>query len=404
MTLSKTILFISILLTMTGCSKEELPAPITNTSSKRVIMAYMVANNNLDTDIMNNLQWMYQGLTEATDTCTLLIYYKGLSTNTYIRKPEILKYQTDGKGKINGESRLTGNALTLSNIIRQAEVSEAVSGIATDPAVMKANFEKMCAIAPAKSYGLIFESHATSWMPASKTVQSRSFGYDDKYEINIPEMASVLQESFPAKNVDFILFDACMMATAEVCYELKDATHYCIASVMESPADGFPYHKFLTKLYENEINYRYVCDETIKFNEEKQSWGTYAVVDCTQMEQLAAATKIQLTENANELSDFDYTDVQQYGTPSYKYFSFDMGDFIKELNGGTLPSDYQTALDKAVIYKTCLERAWSGIAPDKDRFCGIGMYLPGRNIKYSWDSYYPSLGWYNAAGWNDLLK
>lgn len=79
------LFFIGFLLTMVGCSKNEVPepTPTPNTSSKRVIMAYMVANNNLDEDIMNNVEWMYQGLSEVKDTCTLLIYYKGKSSNTY---------------------------------------------------------------------------------------------------------------------------------------------------------------------------------------------------------------------------------------------------------------------------------------------------------------------------------
>ena len=45
------LFFIGFLLTMVGCSKNEVPEPTPNTSSKRVIMAYMVANNNLDEDI-----------------------------------------------------------------------------------------------------------------------------------------------------------------------------------------------------------------------------------------------------------------------------------------------------------------------------------------------------------------
>lgn len=405
------LFFIGFLLTMVGCSKNEVPepTPTPNTSSKRVIMAYIVANSadRLDDNTMNNVEWMYQGLSEVKDTCTLLIYYKGNSSNAYIKKPEILKYQTDGRGKINGEPILTGSNLTRKNIFSQAEVTEAVSGISTDPAVMKANLEKMRTIAPSQCYGLIFASHASSWMPATKTVSTRSFGVDGSYGINLPEMASVLQNSFPAKNVDFILFDACMMGTAEVCYELKDATHYCIASVMESPMQGFPYHKFFSKLYDKEIDYQYVCDETINFNKSENTWGTYAVVDCSQMEQLAAATKAQLIENADLLAGFDYESVQQYGANAYgnyEYFSFDMGDFIKQLNGGTIPADYQTALDKAIIYKTCLERTYDIVTPYKERFCGIGMYFPGQGIQYKWDSYYPSIKWYNAAGWSELMK
>lgn len=41
-----------------------------------------------------------------------------------------------------------------------------------------------------------------------------------------------------------------MMGCAEVYYELKDAAKYCIASVLDIPAAGFPYASVMPYLYE----------------------------------------------------------------------------------------------------------------------------------------------------------
>ena len=121
------------------------------------------------------------------------------------------------------------------------------SQIATDPAVMEEVFTDMQKIAPSDSYGLILGSHATGWMKGN-SVQSKAFGDDGGYNIDIPDLANVLKKSFSEK-LDFVLFDACMMGNAEVGYELKDVTSHCIASVMETPVYGFPYDQILPYLY-----------------------------------------------------------------------------------------------------------------------------------------------------------
>lgn len=224
--------------------------------------------------------------------------------------------------------------------------------------------------------------------------------------IDIPELATTLEQSFPENNLDFTLFDACMMGTAEVFYELRNATHYCIASVMETPAAGFPYNRFFTGLYESDIDYAKICNETVQYNKENRWWGTYAAVDCTAMENVAQAIKAELKEHQSELSTLDYTQIQQYGYEKYKNFSFDLLDFIKQLNGGTIPATVENSLSQAVVAKNCLngeEYPFVTLKIDATRYCGMGMYFPGRQIKSSWDKYcQSSVAWYNAAGWNEI--
>ena len=410
----KLFLYIVSLFILTGCS-DEIPEHERPVQSKRAILAYLIANNNLDTDIMNNVVWMYESLAQSQDSCSLAIYYKPSSNNSYnngyLKETQILTFFTDGHGQINGQPALEGSDITTGNVVEQALKYTAVPGTSTDPDVMQANLQAMADIIPAESYGLIFGSHATSWMPAEENpfISTKSFGQDgsEYNSINIPEFADVLEASFPG-NLDFVLFDACMMQTAEVCYELRNATHYCIASVMETPGVGFPYHRILSELYQDEIDFNQICTDVISFNKEMGLWGTYAAVDCTQMDAFANTVKEQIDQHASALENLSLHSIQQYGvngSTDFRYFSFDVADFIKQLNEGELPVLFQQTLDQTVLAKSCITNSHSypygSILTDESKYCGIGMYIPDAVPDTRWNDYYRSaISWYQAV-WSE---
>ena len=404
--MKKLFLYIVSLFILAGCS-DEIPNQERPVQARRAILAYLIANNNLDTDIMNNVVWMYESLAESQDSCSLAIYYKPSSSNAYIGEAQILTFFTDGHGQINGQPVLEGSDITTSNVIAQASKYAAVPGIATDAEVMQANIQVMTDLIRAKSYGLIFGSHATSWMPATGTdIPTKSFGQDGSSynSINIPEFANVLETCFPG-NLDFILFDACMMQTAEVCYELRHTMKYCIASVMETPTDGFPYHIILNNLYQEEIDFDLLCEDVVRYNKGEGLWGTYAVVDCTQMDAFAAAVREEIASKASLLENLSLHSIQQYGVNQFSYFSFDVADFIRQLNGGVLPETFQQVLDQTVLAKSCITnsnaRPYGSVLTDKDRYCGIGMYIPDAAENSDWNAYYRSaISWYQAVWGN----
>lgn len=401
----KLFLYIVSLFILTGCS-DEIPEHERPVQSKRAILAYLIANNDLDTDIMNNVVWMYESLAQSQDSCSLAIYYKPSSNNSYnngyLKETQILTFFTDGHGQINGRPALEGSDITTGNVVEQALKYTAVPGIATDTDVMQANLQAMADIIPAESYGLIFGSHATSWMPAAGTdIATKSFGQDGTIynSINVPELADVLEQTFPG-NLDFVLFDACMMQTAEVCYELRHATHYCIASVLGTPVEGFPYHLILDDLYQENIDFDKLCEDIINFNknETKGKWGTYAVVDCEQMDAFANAVREQISPYKNTIEDTHL--FQQYGVGDFLFFSFDVADVIRQLNGGTLPESFQQVLDQTVLAKSCITNH-STFRVDEDRYCGMGMYIPDAVPNTQWNDYYRSaISWYQTV-WSE---
>lgn len=412
-------LYTLLVIVLAACSNE-IPEQQPAKRSGRTVLAYLVSNSpkSLEKNLQDNVVDMYMALAEIKDSCTLLVFYRPQEYSSYLDVPTLLCFDTDGRGNINNLPALTGTDLTFESVCQVAQKKEYTmnSQIATDPVVMEEVLKDMQKIAPSDSYGLILGSHASGWMKGN-SVQSKAFGDDDGYNINIPDLADVLKNSFSEK-LDFVLFDACMMGTAEVGYELKEITSHCIASVMETPALGFPYKKIFSYLYSENIDYSAVCHEFISFNKVNKAWGTCAVMDCSQMENLASAVKAKLSEWQDALSSVSMQNVQQYGVNSYKYFSYDVLDFFRELGGksGVAETDLneaiasiQTVLNEAVIAKECIPNpSNSSFRVDEARFCGIGMYIPKEYNPYvanktAWNSYYErSISWYRAAGWADL--
>lgn len=417
-------LYTLLMIVLAACSNE-IPEQQPAKRSGRTVLAYLISNNagtSLDKDLRNNVIDMYTALGNMKESCTLLVFYRPYAEDTPLSKPTLMSFYADGRGNINNVAVLTGAELTFDAVcyrIAQKKEYTMNSQIATDPAVMEEVFTDMQKIAPSDSYGLILGSHATGWMKGT-SVPTKAFGDDNGYSIDIPDLADVLKKSFSEK-LDFVLFDACMMGNAEVGYELKDVTSHCIASVMETPVYGFPYDRILPYLYSENVDYSAVCHEFISFNKTKDVWGTCAVMDCSQMENLASAVKAKLSEWEDALSSVSMQNVQQYGVNSYKYFSYDVLDFFRELGGksGVAETDLneaiasiQTVLNEAVIAKECIPNpSNSSFRVDETRFCGIGMYIPKEindyvpdNISWNnWNDYYKqSISWYRAAGWADL--
>ena len=381
-------LYTLLVIVLAACSNE-IPEQQPAKRSGRTVLAYLISNNkagSLDTYLRDNVIDMYTALGNMKESCTLLVFYRPYTGDAPLSKPTLMSFYADGRGNINNVAALTGSELTFDAVCRIAQKKEYTmnSQIATDPVVMEEVFTDMQTVAPSDSYGLILGSHASGWMKGT-SVPTKAFGDDDGYNIDIPDLADVLKNSFSEK-LDFVLFDACMMGTAEVGYELRETTSYCIASVMETPVYGFPYDQILPYLYSENVDYSAVCHEFISFNKTKDVWGTCAVMDCSQMENLASAVKAKLSEWQDALSSVSMQNVQQYGVNSYKYFSYDVLDFFRELGGksGVAETDLneaiasiQTVLNEAVIAKECIPNpSNSSFRVDETRFCGIGMYIP----------------------------
>ena len=394
-----------------SCEKETIVIP--QRHAGRTILAFFWANNNLSDNLRRNIMTMMNGLTEVTDSATLLVYWDGYgnSTEPNWKTPTILRYTANGRGGINGYSKneiedMFSNS-SRADIVGIGVVEKSYpSQISTKKQVMQTVISDMMECYPSESYGIIFGSHGSGWLPT--ITGTRSIGVDgvNANTAVIPELAEVLRTVNPQK-FDFVLFDACMMGCAEVYYELKDATRYCIASVLDVPALGFPYERLMSHLYADNFKDHLVsiCKNYIDYYN-YNGWGTVSAVDCNQMEGLAQDVRKVILSNQENLKSVDAAELQQYGKAgnNFKGYAYDMVQFVENLTGGTVPEEFVQQFNKAVIYTGYTPNPTSSLYRiDGNNYCGMGMYIPNSSTtsKYLlWNNYFrSSIAWYHASGW-----
>lgn len=385
---------------------EDIPQPKPNETM--TILSYLVANNNLDNYLLANIGAMYDGLAMMAEPAVLLVYWDGrTSVGENASKHLILKYETDGKGNINGSPALDFS-YTLDDVLDEAIiVKEYAPQLSTDKEIMKLVLRDMVAQTCSEKLGLIVGSHASSWI--NSIFVSRSFGQDGSGTDNtilISDMVEALQSV--GKRFEFILCDACYMGTVEVAYAFRDVTDYQIVSAMEVRAYGFPYDEFMTDLYQGSVDgYKRVCQTYVEYNKEQYesggyAWGTVALVDSKEMQYMADCIRQEIVEHKDVLADYATDHLQEYGRRSAPHIAVDLGHLFKELNGGVLPASFSSQLDKAVLYKGCLENASpSYFNVDVANYSGLGMYVPV-SARPEWNAYFKTIDWYTASGWNEV--
>jgi hypothetical protein len=402
---------LSVLLFLSSCNpSDEEPTPIPDKDSV-TILAYLIANNDLDDELLFNIEIMYDGLKSMDKPASLLVYWDGKSSmgnnnSTHL----ILKYETDGKGKINGKPAL-GIDATTREILDVAEVlKEYSSQVSTDKNVFQGVLSDMVSFSPTDKLGLIIGSHGSAWLNTIST-SGRALGYDGttSNSIELTDMVEAIETV--GKKFEFLLFDACFMGTAEVCYECRDLADYIIASVMEVPGYGFPYDYFLSDLYNGTITgYKKVCQSFVDYYKSEYEkgkdgcWGTIALVDCSEVTNLITLVREEIVTHKDALSDYDADKLQEYGRDGGKYIAYDLQHFIKDLNGGEVPWAFENQMNKTVLYKGCLEEAryYSyNYDVDVDNYCGLGLYIP-LPTRSKWNTYFKTLEWYTASGWNEV--
>lgn len=147
---------------------------------------------------------------------------------------------------------------------------------------------------------------------------------------------------------EYILFDACYMSSVEVAYELKDVTHYLIASPTEVLSYGFPYITMGKHLL-GKPNYKGIVDSFISFySSYNLPYGTVAVTDCTQLDALAAIAQ-QINAAAAEQLVPNGVQIMDGYSPTLFY---DLGHLMSLKDAGTvLTAAFAEQLDKTVPYK-----------------------------------------------------
>ena len=293
---------------------------------------------------------------------------------------------------------------------------------------------------PAKSYGMIFSSHATGYLPTGyytnpkgyvfhdKSGVSRRFGIagqwtqpvpyiEPEHDPSLPAVKSIGQDqvgthgnylsyeielddfakALPMK-MEYILFDACLMGGVEVAYEVKDKCRFVGFSQTEVLAEGFDYRSLTSHLLGSPTpNPQAVCEDY--FNQYIIQTGTYqsatiSLIDCAMMEPLASTCRDFFEKYREEISALDASKVQRYYRSSYHWF-YDLYDIVAKAGASKEElQQLQTALDQCVVYKATTRKFMNAFTIDT--YSGLSMYLPC-NGSIELDKYYRTLEWNRAT-------
>lgn len=268
---------------------------------------------------------------------------------------------------------------------------------------------------PADSYGLIFFSHSSGWLPLGSLQfplrQSRSVGQDASADtgMELSDFADAITLDF-----DFIVFETCLMGGVEVAYALKDKARYMLASPAELLSPGF------TRVYPDAL--RYLTDASIPVEKalinfasiytrhaETDLWGTYrshtlCILNLSSLNGMVSRIgqitggggfDEQPSGSLRGLQHFDRPG--SYGDfPAYPRF-FDLDEYIQSIAS---PADYDLfteELAKTVVWKAASETFMMGYNgfPIR-RYCGLTTYIP--------QSAFPSLNAaYRRTAWHRSL-
>lgn len=403
---------------MLSCQPEE------DGPAERALIVYMAADNNLSPYAQRNIDGLMKGMASAPENTRTIVYLDKMQGD------DALPYLFEVTAK--GTKRL----------YTWEEDHNSAS-----PEVFREVLDKAMELCPANAYGLSLWSHGTGWLPgealrylaksASKeasfppTKLSLSIGEgsgsaanaglsgfgDDEPSIyycgqddgvpgggylEMDEIAAALPDGM----FDYILFDACFMASAEALYPLRDKVDYVVASPMEVIADGFPYATITRYLLQPVPDLQKVCEGYFAYYAEhadsRYHSATISLIDMAQLGALATLTgelmKEALAQDPEALLRQTAESRLQVFDRYRRHFLYDMDNVMENLQEDGLVSeadlsDWRSQLARTVLFErhTASFLGWA-----INRCCGLSVYVPSEGSPYN--PFYEELDWAKDLG------
>lgn len=402
------LLWSLVLVLVSACEKDDPTPEPPARGEERTVLVLWVGQNDLSAYAISDFNEMVEGIANVDVTKNNLIVY----CDTQQDVPQLI-HISKSKGEIVADTIYTYNE---QNSLKKEVMSDIIS--------------KVMGEFPAKSYGLVFASHADGWME-SANVATRHLGDYNSTNMNITDFREVL-EGFP--RFEFILFDACYMQAIEVGYELRNCADYIIGSPTEIPGPGAPYQDVVpqmfttTKVAENiaRAYYDYYGQEdgTIKVDakyirngsNDKWSYGvSVSVLKTSELDALAAATEKILAQYAGnktninvDYSWFNYGYAKKSKSGSKIADYYDLDELIRRVTDANGDYDqWRVLFDKAQPYfkttKTNYIARLNAKEASMDGAGGVSVYIPQNSSSFL--AFYSTLELYaigkvwQSSGW-----
>lgn len=416
-----------------SCRKDRTEPPRFPDHIDNVLVMYMAGQNNLASDLRNNINSLCNGYLPAGNDPTIFLSYQKMSSSKIPAKSYLIRYY-----------RHRG-VLAADTVARYGAELPAASASTLRKVLSDVN-----EFFPSASYSLLFSSHATGWLPKGyyenpsyyenlgKALTDRTSPasgkplytwvpyFEEERDPSLPPVKSIGQDNVTQNgnavsyeidlkefrdaipmHLDYILFDCCLMGGIEVAYELRDKCDRIIFSPAEVIASGFNYKTMGALLLSaSGADLEGVCRDYYNYYNSKPGAyrsATVTLVDCTRLEPVAEACRTIFSNHREGLSTIDPDNVQRYYTGGHHWF-YDLYDIACKAGAddGEL-SALSEALDGCTIYKASTETFLSGPETSPGYgfsisvYYGFSMYLPCNGSEFL-DDTYKSLDWNVRTG------
>lgn len=408
-------IFILAALSLTSCKLScDCGGIVIPESYDKVMILYSAGKNSLSSDLKEDINDLCSGYVPGVCSGDALIVISHLNDPKVIT-PIVENVYTNLKGVV-----VRDTIMVLEN-----------GSMLTDKDVMRSTLARIEKTFKAKSYGMIYSSHATGWLPPGaydnpgawksgarllprpdgsvpyieptladgeprvKSIGQTALGVRS-YEMELKDFADAL----PFK-LDYLLFDACLMGGIETAYELRGHCDLLGFSQAEILAEGLNYRTMGERLLKgSEPDVLGVCKDYFEFYNAQSGVmrsATISLVDCRKLEPLADICRKLFDDKRAALAMLTDHDVQRYYRYNKKWF-FDLQDILEKCV--LSPDDSAAlleALDGCVIYKAATPEFmldYSGFRIDTH--CGLSMYLPSEGSS-ALDATYRELEWNKAT-------
>jgi len=262
---------------------------------------------------------------------------------------------------------------------------------------------------PAQSYGVVFSSHGSGWLPpgyytdpskfepSSGSLWSlRSIGQDKTptggTEMSLEDFADAIP-----MHLDYCLIDACLSGCVEVAHALKGKADIVGFSPTEVLADGFDYKNITTHLFARPLDPVEVCREYFAYYNAQSGSSrsaTITAVDTRKMDALEAVCKELFEAYRPILKTMSGSNVQGYFRFDRHYF-YDLRDILVQAGiSEQEKARLDAALSQFIVYQAATDYFLS--IPLK-RVCGLSMYLPSMGSSYLNKYYKENISWNQAT-------
>ena len=359
---------------------------------KKAVYVYMAADNNMQYQAINDLEEMREGTSDCPDTTVIaFVDVQNLSIDNTVVVIENGVYREIEKwDEVN-----TGDVETFKKFIKRGK--------------------ELCS---SQENSLVIWNHGDGWYNeeitnSRKITKSVAIDETSNDSLNLYEIADGMNSFGEKWNI--LIFDACLMNTVELIYQLKDSTKSILGSPEETPFAGYDYKeliKYISESSDTKTAAKKIIDNSVEYYNSEKEFACYAYlelgntqilydkINSLSLKLISEIEKVKAVKEKLKKEVLTYSSVDGDYT---KYTSFtDLKDllmFFKRENIALSESDeILKELNNMVIYQNYTSYDTSyGL----DRTGGVTIYLPLENY---YEAYERASLFGKENKWREFIK